>query len=48
MAKKALKRKRKEAEENAKEVKEVELPPPKRFSDEPVPKKVSVNKFVFI
>jgi hypothetical protein len=40
MAKKVLKRKRKELE-NSKQEEKVELPPAKRSSDEPVPKKVS-------
>lgn len=41
MAKKVQKRKRREAEKAAQEEKKVEVPVVKRFSDEPVAKKVS-------
>ena len=41
MAKKTWKRKRREAENAEKEEKKEELPPAKRSSDEPIPKKVS-------
>lgn len=48
MAKKALKRKRREAEKIEQEEKKVEVPAVTRFSDEPVAKKVSGLQFWFL